>query len=54
MTAVVTLHAASLLSKWGFEDGDLLDDLLFEHFGEVPLPSGFEEPGWESFELSFE
>lgn len=27
---MITLHSASLLSKWGFDDGDLLWDFLYD------------------------
>jgi hypothetical protein len=26
-------YTEGLLSKWGFNDGDILDDLLYDHFG---------------------
>lgn len=28
--ATITLHASSLASKWGFSDGDVIDDVLFD------------------------
>ena len=38
MTSVI-LYAQSLASKWGFEDGNIIDDILWEAgFGDDPRP----------------
>lgn len=34
--ADLTLHASDLLSKWGFGDGEQVDDWWWDEFGEDP------------------
>lgn len=48
----VLLRAAGLTSKWGFADGDILDDILFDAgLNNIPWPDQWDE---KSFNLSFE